>query len=53
VKSNTLDPDRPRHLCYRPTVFFRHLCVIALSFPQEKLGALLQTVIISVFFLRF
>jgi hypothetical protein len=28
---------QPRHLCYRPAVFFRHLRLIALSFPQGKI----------------
>ena len=27
----------PRRMCYRPAVFFRHLSLIALSFPHRKI----------------
>jgi hypothetical protein len=27
----------PRRLCYRPAVFFRHIRLTALSFPQGKI----------------
>jgi len=30
-------PDCPRRLCYRPAVFFRHLRLTALSFPQGNI----------------
>jgi hypothetical protein len=42
AKTNTLEPDRaaarpPSHLCYSPTVFFRNIRLISLSFPQGKI----------------
>jgi hypothetical protein len=37
----------PRCLCYRPTVFFRHLYVITLLYRQEIFGVSLKNVIIS------
>jgi hypothetical protein len=27
----------PRRLCYRPAIFFLHLCLIALWFPQVEI----------------
>jgi hypothetical protein len=33
--SSTLEPERPQH--YRPVLFFRHLRLIAVSFPQGKI----------------
>jgi hypothetical protein len=41
-KLKTMQPDRPqhdrpRHLCYRPAVFFRPFRAIALSFTEEKI----------------
>jgi hypothetical protein len=44
-----------RSLCYRPAVFSLHILFIALSFPQEILGATVKNIInISVFyFLKF
>jgi hypothetical protein len=58
--SNTLEPDRPQHdrahrLCYRPAVFFRHLRLITLSFPQGKIaggGGVLKMLLFQ-FFLLF
>jgi hypothetical protein len=40
-KTNTLEPERtaarpPSRLCYSPTVFFRHISLISLSFPQGE-----------------
>lgn len=38
--SNTLEPDLPQQdgsaPCYRPKVIFRHICPVALPFPQRK-----------------
>jgi hypothetical protein len=44
VKTNALEPERaaarpPSRLCYSPTVFFRHISLISLSFPQGKKSA--------------
>jgi hypothetical protein len=41
--SKTQEPDWPQHdrpaVCYRPAVFFRHICLVALSFPLRKNSA--------------
>jgi hypothetical protein len=29
-------------LCYRPAVFFRHFCPIAISFPQREIRRFLK-----------
>jgi hypothetical protein len=40
-KTKTLEPEQaaarpPSRLCHSPTVFFRHISLISLSFPQGK-----------------
>jgi hypothetical protein len=42
----------PQHLCFRPAVFFRHLYLIALSFPQRKIRRVLQKVFAIFIFKR-
>ena len=37
VWSSTLEPDWPRHLCYRPAEFFCHFPLIELSLAQVKI----------------
>ena len=41
--SKTREPDWRQHdrpaVCYRPTVFFRHICLVAFSFPLRKNSA--------------
>jgi hypothetical protein len=52
----TPKPDQPQHhrLCYRPAVFFRHLPVIALSFPKGKIRLTFKnTVLFISTFLNF
>jgi hypothetical protein len=41
----------PRRLCYRPTVFSRHLPIIKLSHREESFGVSLKDVIISGIFI--
>ena len=41
-----------RHMCYRPAVFCRQLCVIALSVPKDKLSARLQIIVSFPYLLR-
>ena len=55
-KSNTLQPDKaatwpPRHLCYRPAAFSRHIPLTALLFPQEKIRRVSKFVLFQFFIL--
>lgn len=53
---DTLERDRlhyepPRRLCHGPAIFFRHLPLITLSFPQGKIvGHVLKMPLLDFFF---
>ena len=51
-KSSTLKPDRAA-ACFRPTIFFHHLCLVVLSFRQGRIRRLPNILLFQCSFLPF